>query len=263
MQKFLLLTALVFSLISAAGIYSQTKFQLQFYGSYNLPASDLEGTFPDTLSSNNRLDFNSARTLLTKKGFGFGTAFKFIVDTVGSARLNGGIAYSSFSGSKEYTIPFKPTRIYTSNVSIFTITAGAEYMFNPQSKMSPLFGLDLAANFFGGSIKSKGDTAFTLDRSQETRLGVTATAGLNVAITKKINIVFGVKYSLANLIGKKTETISTTTTNTNTDIGETGEVVSFELPLNDAASGRNEAKSFNYFHFFTGVSFGFGQPLKK
>lgn len=261
MQKVLIIAALFTALIT--NINSQSKFQLQFHGGYSHPTADMEGVFPDTLGADNKLDFTTARTLLTKKGFHFGTAFKFAVDTVGSAKLTGGVNYSSFSGSKEYAILFKPTRTYKSTVTIFTISAGAEYSFSPGKKVSPFAGVELAANFFGGNVKADGDTSFVLDRSQETRLGVTAGAGLNINITKKMSIVIGVKYSYANLIGKSSETTEATTGGTNTDIGETGTSAVFELPLNDGALGRNQAKTFTYFQLYGGISFSLGKMLSK
>lgn len=261
MQKVLIIAALFTALIT--NINSQSKFQLQFHGGYSHPTSDMEGVFPDTLGTDNKLDFTTARTLLTKKGFHFGTAFKFAVDTVGNAKLTGGLNYSSFSGSKEYPIPFKPTRIYKSTVTIFTISAGAEYSFTPDKRVNPFAGVELAANFFGGNIKADGDTSFVIDRSQETRLGITAGAGLNININKKISVVIGVKYSFANLIGKSSESTETTTTGNNTDIGETGTVAVFELPLNDGALGRNDSKTFTYFQFYGGISFSLGKMLGK
>jgi opacity protein-like surface antigen len=262
MQKVLIIAALFTALIT--NINSQSKFQLQLHGGYLMPTADMEGVFPDTLNSTGQLDFSTARTLLTKKGFTFGSTFKFAVDTIGSAKLIGGLSYSLLSGSKDYPIPFEPSRTYKSTVSIFTISAGAEYTFNPDKKVSPFAGFELAANFFGGNIKADGDTSYTLDRSQETRLGLLAGVGLNINLSKKISAVIGVKYSLANLIGKSTEsTTSTTTGNSNTDIGETGTSVNFEIPLNDGALGRNQAKTFSYFQFYAGISFSFGQMLRK
>jgi len=260
MQKVLnLLTALL--ILSSISSYSQTKFNMNIYGGYSMPVSDLEGTFPDTLGSSGKLDFTTARTLLTKKGYNFGAAFKFAVDTTGNARLTGGLNYSSFSGSKDYAIPFQETRTYKSKVTIFTISAGAEYSLSPDKKINPFFGMDLAANFFGGKIEAKGDTSFVIDRSQETRIGIIATAGINISLSEKIGVVVGVKYSLTNIIGKSTET--TTTTGTNTDIGETGNSALFELPLNDAETSSNKSKSFSYFQFYTGLSVNFGRFLNK
>lgn len=258
MKKVLLLVALYFL---TQTLISQTKWQINFYGNYSLPTADLEGTFPDTLGTAGKLDFSTAKTLLTKTGFGFGSQVKYCVDTTGNARLTAGLSYNMFSGSKEYPIVNKPTRTYKSKVNLFTISAGAEYSLNPEKKISPFFGIDLAANFFGGSIESKGDTTFTIDRSKETRIGIIANTGVNVMVSKNIGLMLGVKYSLTNLIGKSTE-IVTRTTNTTTDEEETGSVVFFELPLNDAESGSNKSKTFSFFQFYAGVSINFGKPLK-
>lgn len=254
-------TALCF--ISVSISYSQitqTKWQLGFYGGYSLPTADLEGTFPDTLGAGNKLDFTTARTLLTKSGYNFGAHIKMAVDTTGNAKLTGGMGYSQFTGSKDYVLSQGESRNYKSKVSIFTILAGAEYSLSPGKRVNPYFGFSLAANFFGGDIKAAGDTSFVIDRTQETRLGVIADLGMSISVSKSIGVLVGVKYAAANLFFKSYE--SQPNTNTNTD--DEGEPVSafFELPLNDAAFGGNDSKSFTYFQFYAGLSINLGQPLK-
>lgn len=258
MKKVLLLVALYFL---TQTLISQTKWQINFYGNYSLPTADMEGTFPDTLGTAGKLDFSTARTLLTKTGFGFGSQVKYCVDTTGNARLTAGLSYNMFSGSKEYPIVNKPTRTYKSKVNLITLSLGAEYSLNPGKKINPFVGLELAANLFGGSIESTGDTSFTINRSQDTRIGVIANAGANIMFSQNVGLILGVKYSYTNLIGKSTQTI-TNTSNTNTDEEQSGTLAIFELPLNDAESATNKSKTFTYFQIYAGISINFGKPLK-
>src|SRR5215216_4019520 len=101
MRKVLFILIALF-LLSSISLFSQTKFNLNIYGGYSIPLSDLSGDFPDSLNANGRLDFTKASTLLTKGGFNIGAILKYAVDTSGNARLTGNLNYNSFSGSKDY-----------------------------------------------------------------------------------------------------------------------------------------------------------------
>ena len=90
---------------------------------------------------------------------------------------------NSFSGSKDYPRT-GATLTYKNKVSIFTISAGAEYNFFPKKKFDPFVGLDLAVNFFSGSITASGDSSFTIKRKSETRFGVIANAGVDIKLNK-------------------------------------------------------------------------------
>lgn len=247
-------------LIISSALYSQTKFVVNFHGGYSMPLSQLTGDFPDTLNSSGRLDFTKASTLLAKNGFNFGADIKYAVDTSGSSRVTGGINYNSFSGSKDYK---NGARTYTSKTNVLTVSLGAEYSFSPAKKINPFVGLEGAVNFFSGKIESSGDTSFSISRQGDTRFGIALNGGLNISLKENLGIIVGVKYAMANLIGKKTESATTTSTNTNTDDeGGTTQVI-IELPLNDAETSSNRTKNINYFQFYAGVYFNFGDKLHK
>jgi outer membrane protein W len=258
MRKVLnILTALL--ILGSASQYSQTKFNLNVYGGYSIPLSQLSGDFPDTLNSTGRLDFTRASTLLAKSGFNFGAVIKYAVDTTGNARLTGGLNYNSFTGSKDYK---SGARTYISKTNIISISVGAEYSFSPNKKVNPFLGLEGAANFFSGKITSEGDTSFSISRQGESRFGVVLNGGINIQIKENMGIIFGVKYAMANLIGKSTESTATSS-NPNTD-DEGGETLALiELPLNDAETSSNRTKNLNYFQIYAGLSFNFGDKLSK
>ena len=220
------------------------------------------GDFPDTLGSSGLIDFKKSPTLLTKWGFNIGAVGKYTVDSLGHARVTGGFNYNSFTGSKDYSRP-NGTRTYKNRVSIFTFSAGIEYNFSPKKKVNPFAGVDLAANLFSGKIEASGDTLIILDRRSETRFGIIATAGVDIRLNKDVGIVIGVKYSLANLIGKETETVVTTTSNPNFDDEEGGTLVFEEIPLNDAETSSNRSKTINYVQFYVGLSIYLGKIVGK
>ena len=253
-----IITALV--LVFSAQVNSQTKYSVSFYGGYTLPVADLAGDFPDTLGTS-LLDFNKASTLLTSSGFNIGAIGKYCVDTLGKAKLTAGLNYGSFSGSKDYQRP-GGVLTYKNKVNIFTLSLGAEYNLLPKKKVNPFIGLELAANFYSGKIEASGDTVKTYNRKSESRFGVIANAGAELKLSKSISAIFGVKYALTNLFGKKTEVTTTSTTNL-TDADEEGGTSSLnEIPLNDADYNNNKAKSLNYVQFYAGITFHFGDLIK-
>jgi len=258
MRKLHILIALFLLFYSATGSFSQTKFNLSVYGGYSLPVADLKGDFPDTLG--NGISFAKSPSLLTSSGFNLGATGKYSVDTTGNAKVTVSLGYNTFSGSQDYSRP-TGTLTYKNKVNIFSISAGIEYYLFPKKKVSPYGGLDLAANFFSGNITSSGDSSRTLTRKSETRFGIIATGGVVLMIGKNTGITLGVKYALANLIGKKSE-LTTTIINPNIDIEEEGSSSLYELPLNDEENVNNRGKILNYLQFFAGVSFNFGKALK-
>ncbi|MEO8512375.1 MAG: OmpW family outer membrane protein [Ignavibacteria bacterium] len=255
-NKLLIIPALF--IIFNISISSQTKYSLSFFGGYSMPLADLKGDFPDTVGTT-LLNFNKSSTLLTKSGFNFGVIGKMCIDTLGKAKVTGGFTYNSFTGSKDY--PRTGALLtYKNKVNIFTISAGAQYSFFPKKKFDPFVGLDLAANFFSGEITANGDSSFTIKRKSEARFGIIANAGLDIKLNKSIGAVIGVKYSLTNLIGKKTDIITTSTTIT--DIEQTGSSSLNELGLNDEESSNNTSKTLYYLQIYAGITFYFGELIK-
>jgi outer membrane protein W len=256
-----ILVILFVALITTLSVNTQTKYSLSVYGGYSMPVADLAGDFPDTLGTS-LLNFNKSSTLLSKSGFNIGAIGKYCVDTLGKAKLTAGLNYNSFSGSHDYTRPGGALN-YKNKVNIFTISLGAEYNLLPKKKLNPFIGLELAANFFSGQIEATGDTTITYKRKSESRFGVIANAGAELKLNKSISAVFGVKYALANLFGKSSETTTTTTTGNITDVDDEGGTNTLnEIPLNDADNNSVKGKSLNYLQFYAGISFLFGDMLK-
>ena len=251
---FSLLTILLLNNVNV----SQTKFNVIITGGYSLPAADLRGDYPDTLSSG-LLNFTKAGTLLTKGGFNIGLTGKYTVDTTGKARVTVSLTNNSLSGSQDYSRP-NGVLSYKNKVNIFSVSAGIEYNIFPKKKFSPFVGLDISANFFSGKIEGSGDTIQIVNRKSESRIGVTVNGGVDIKLNNSINLVAGVKYVMANLIGKKTDI--TTTTSTISDAEEEGTGLLYELPLNDEETSSNRGKVLNFLQFYTGISLNFGEFIK-
>jgi len=250
-KNLIILSAL---LLLAGYSFSQKKFTAQFYGGYSIPVADFKGSYPDSLTY---INYRTAKTLLTSYGINFGVKGKFIVDSSGSQALTLGAEYNSFTGNKDY-----PGQSYKNKVNIFTFNAGIEYAINPSNKIVPFAGLDLAANFFSGKSEGSGDSTVILNRKSETRFGVIAGAGVDIKMWNSAGIVFGVKYSLTNLIGKKSESVNTGIPSI-TDIENEGSTTGSEVPLNDETVSGNPGKSINFIQFYLGVSYYFGKSIGK
>lgn len=257
MKKFIYILPVLFLALQSF-VYPQSRLKFDFYGGYSIPLAELKGEFPDTLGTS-LLDFNRSTTLLTKSGYNFGVTGKYLIDTSGKGNFTAGFSYGSFSGSKNYTTVFQKVD-YKNKVNIFSIFAGLQYNFNPKKKINPFVGLEFSANFFGGDIEATGDTLILIDRKSENRYGAIAGAGLDVNLNEKFGLVVGVKYAFTNLIGKKTESVTTGTGNLDTE-GNTGGLVT-ELPLNDEQTSSNKSKTLNYAQFFVGLSVDFSKLFK-
>jgi opacity protein-like surface antigen len=250
MKKYLVLLSALFFLYGNTN--SQKKITINFFGGYTLPVADFKGSYPDSLTY---INFRKAKTLLTSYGINFGVKGKFAVDSAGSQILTAGAEYNTFTGNVDY-----PTQSYKNKVNVFTINAGIEYDLNPSSKIVPFAGLDIAVNFFSGKIEASGDSISVKNRTSETRLGIIAGAGVDIKMWSSAGIIIGVKYSMANLIGKKSEA---TTIQPVTDIEQSGSSSGSEIPLNDDVVSSNPGKSLNYVQIYAGISYNFGKSLGK
>lgn len=251
------LVAVLALLLLTAYSLSQKKFTVNVYGGYTMPLSDMKGTFPDTLG----FDIRRSKTLLTSFGINAGVQGKYVVDSLGNARVTGALNYNTFSGSQDYKVA-SGIMTYKNRVNIITLSAGMEYVINPLKKYVPFIGLEIAANFYDGMVEGTGDSIFTLNRKSETRFGVVGNAGVELKFWKSTGIVIGIKYAMTNLAGKKSEIIKT-----NTPIQDTGEIEGlgegYELPLNDEYSSTSTNKILNYLQFYAGLSINFGKKIIK
>lgn len=236
--------------------YSQEKFSISAYGGYSLPLSDLKGDFP-SLSSNEKINFFTYPDLLTSSGYNIGASFKYTYDSSAKGRLTGGLQISQFTGSGEY-----PNLKYKNTINIFTVYGGAEFFLTQSNKTKPFIGGEITANFFSGKVEATGDTNFTANRKSESRFGLGINAGVEFVVSKTNSFSIGLKYHLANLLGRKTENITYTSAG-NSDVPE--DPVNFllrEIPLNDAETSSNRSKSIHHLQLYVSISYSFGGRSK-
>ena len=243
-------------LVNISAVKSQPKWQFGLTGGYSMPVSDLKGSFADTLAQTGGINFTNQPTYLVSKGFNIGLTGRYTVDTSGNAVITAGMGYNWFSQTKDYSRPGGHTRTFANKLNIFSFTAGAEYDISPAKKVNPFIGMEVAANFFSGGITGSGDTTFTIDRSSETRIGINVNGGLNIKIKKNFSVLFGVKYCIDNLFGKKHDAAATTTGNTDSEQNPGTSSIT-QLPLNDGDLGAIQTKQIIHLQFYAGISFSF------
>jgi opacity protein-like surface antigen len=147
--------------------------------------------------------------ILTKKisenGFGWG-GIQFAI--LGKARIGLGRAsivrlvldpgYTFISGSE--TIQGQTAKISS---SLFSLGAGAEFVIPTGSMVKPYLGLDFALNIFGKTTVEYAGQKVGESKSSETRFGIVPAGGVEIAFSRQVGVDIGVKFHLANLIGKQ------------------------------------------------------------
>lgn len=141
-------------------------------------------------------------------------------------------------------------------MNMLTTSLGIEYAFQPKEKYNFFIGTDLTANFFSGSFNYEPPLTGIPDISLEpaTRFGLQFNLGTEAALNENIGIVVGMKYHLANLIGKDSDTSTFSVLLPN------------ERPLNDGeytyAGNTVSAKNISYVQFYAGIIFFLNQQRK-
>ena len=245
--KLLFVSVIVLAAFSGQ-VFSQPKFVLHITGGLSVPFPDLKGDVSTILTTPNNIDDN----YLMKLGFNFGADGKYAFDKKGNFRGVFGIGYNIFVNPADLvsigtTINYRPT------IGILTLSLGPEYAFLPKEKFNPFVGVDFTANFISGSYEYSLQTTTLSNITLESaaRFGLQFGLGGDIKLGKNIGLVVGVKYNLANLIGKDSDTSKISATS---------------HALNDAEYTYNNktypAKSISYVQIYSGITFYIGQPKK-
>jgi len=243
----ILITALLFSFPSQT--FSQPKFVLHLTGGLSIPLPQLQGD----IDVSSVVAPSTEKDYFMKLGFNVGADAKYAFDKKGNFRGVFGIGYNMFMNPGDLvgigtSIKFRPT------IGILTLSLGPEYAFLPKGKFNPFVGVDFTANFINGTFDYEPQLSPIFNNitiESAARFGLQFGIGADIAIGKSIGVVVGVKYNLANLIGKDSDTSKLSGTT---------------RALNDAeytyGSKIISAKNISYVQIYSGVSFFFGQPKK-
>jgi len=182
-------------------------------------------------------DFFTFKNYGTKSGFGAQFNFKFGLGRYGQYRPYISLGYAQLENSDDNLAyidsneiksgyPLRGSEVYSSTPGKSKmilrnpyIGAGFEYAFTLADKKKrmwiPFIGAEFLLNIItgiyrqtptiatGNSSLSGLEVPFTI--KSDVRFGIGVGAGLNIRLGKSAGLVFGAKYKLANLIGKKSE----------------------------------------------------------
>jgi opacity protein-like surface antigen len=220
--------------------FSQSKLIVQFSAGYLLPLPDFKGNIPYSPGENN---------YHIKSGFNFGASGKYALDKNNMFRVTASLIYNMCSNSGDIE---GITNSYEGHkINIFTAGAGGEFAYTKFKKFVPFIGAEFTANLFSGKYEIEiGDTVYnTSNLKSEWRFGILVNGGADIRLEKDMGIVLGIKYNMANLIGKNSSSSST------------------ELMLNDeeyTVNGKQiTSKNIQYLQLYAGLSIYFMQPKKK
>lgn len=238
LSALLVILAIVFAVSSS---YAQSQVTVHVTGGYNLPLPDFKGTYPT--------DSNS---YFQKSGYNFGADGKYYLGKKRNVGITLSAGYNAFTSGDIATTG--STTVVKFNV--ITIGVGIEYAFMPKGKANPFIGAEFSTNLFSGKLTSTPTTGtateFTLKSAS--RFGAQLNGGVDIQLNKSIGVVLGVKYNLANLIGKAYDSTNTSLT---------------EYSLNDkeytVGTTTIKARSISWIQLYGGVSFYFNRPksMKK
>lgn len=204
MRYKLIFSALTVIFLISGTISSQPRTSIHFTGGYSIPLGDMKGKFDDNRAIyTNNADSN---TYFLQNGFNFGLNFKHspFRKALGF-KILGGLNYNYFSQNKDYSADTSPV-IIKYNLRVFTLSIGAEYAYmTKKSKVNPFIGAEFTANFFSGAYSETYNTGDPVVHTfnPTSRYGVQFSGGIDFVLGQRVGVIAGVKYNLANLIGRE------------------------------------------------------------
>lgn len=271
--------------IFSSSLYSQftgtsSKWKSPFFtvevaGSYDAPIQGSNGSIGDFFKFKN---YGTSLGWGAQFNFKFGLGDKGIFRpyvTLGYAQLQGSNDKWAFIDSNEiaHGYPLKGTLLYDSTAGTSKIILrnpyigiGFEFAYTELDKKKrsfiPFLGFEMVLNVITGiytqtpikvpppNVSYSGlYVPFTI--KSDVRVGIGVSLGADWRLTKAFGLVFGTKYKLANLIGKKSDFLQEEN----------------KMNLNDAgAQGLNQYlstdRNIGYFEFYLGASFFIGKSKK-
>jgi opacity protein-like surface antigen len=220
---------------------AQPRLTLHAYGGYSLPLPDLKGDIPANEGDNNyQMGY----------GYNFGIDGKYTVEKSARIKISASINYNMFRNSGD--IPLVENGNHTIKMNILTGGIGVEYSFLPKNQINPFIGGEFTGSLFNGNnTEQVGDTTHAeYNLKSESRFGFLLNAGIEITSSMNIGVVAGVKYNLANLIGKVNASVSEK---------------EYALWDNEyTINGKTiKAKNIQFIQFYAGISFYLLQPKRK
>ncbi len=246
--------------------YTAPRFVIELAGSYNLPIGQTRGGVED---------FFTFKNYGLVYGIGFHLNVKYAANkkatiwpyfSGGFAQLQNDETFNSYIDSNiiRNGYPLSGNGIYNSTpgsslLVIRNIYAGlgVQYMFGPRHSLVPFIGIEADYNFLWGFYQQEprlvagpeGIHKSTFPINSATRIGIAMDAGTDFRIAQNLGFVFGVKYSISNLFGKRSDATASGDNSMNL--------------IDQAATGLNSNlssdRNIGYLQFYLGFSLFFGK----
>ncbi len=180
------------------------KASIMFTGSFGYVFSSANGEgreFASLYVPEGGNIFNS-KNLGMQQGYGLGITGKYVISKNKKFSLTGALGYNLFYNSED-------RGMNRTKWNIFNLGAGVEYNFTPKQKQSIFVGYELDYNLMFGAWQS--DITYP-DNSVSniytkfkpaSRLGMSATAGMQFRLTKKTDMVVAIKGVWVNVFPKQ------------------------------------------------------------
>ncbi len=213
------------SIIFAAGAVlnnhaaAQSKPVIQVFGGYSVPLLDLSGDVPSNINydinGNVTTSFKDSNTYLTKHGFIIGATLKLPLSKKGDLwfLING--FFHNYSSSQKSDLSFENSangsRLIEPSIGIVTVGFGIQSYFLNTKKIRPYVSGDFNLNFISGKTHiNYASNSLTYDSTYNmnstARFGIGLGSGVEIAVSKRIGIVLGIKYTIEDLIRKAADT---------------------------------------------------------
>jgi len=226
-------------------LYSQQAATVSLIGGYSFPLGILSQPFGD---SSNAIAPQSDKYYYLSYGYSYGVMFKEGLGKKRNIRITGSLVFTIMGQSKDYSHPDQVS--VKLRQSFLSLGLGAEWNLAPKRKMlNPFLGGEFDINLYGGSLQQVyASTTNTYNLSSTMRGGISFGGGVDFQFHQQIGALLGVKYYMANLIGKKT--VGASGTNYGLDDGA----------HSDPTTGISyPARSINVFQIYAGFSYYFGK----
>ena len=247
--------------------YSPPGFVFELTGSYDVPVGDARGELRD---------------FFTFKNYGLVYGIGFQLDIKYAAGKKGNL-YPYFSAgfcqlqnddfehsyidsniiSYGYPLPGNLTYNNTNGLSILGIriidlSLGLQYYFTSKHSLLPFAGFEVNYNYIWGFYEqtpitvpgNAGSHATMFEINPASRVGIGIGTGMNYRISNHLGFVFGMKYKIANLFGKKSDKTQSSSINP----ADKNKMNLMDKSAPELNSNINTSRNISYLQFYIGFT---------
>lgn len=240
MSRKLLYLLILITVTFVHNLFSQPTATVNLTGGITFPLGALYAKFGDTDTG---FAPNGDETYYLTNGYSYGLFYKQGIGKKRQLRITGTLNFTFLGQTKDY-----PQETIKLRQSFLSIGIGGEWNLAPKRTWwNPFVGAEVDVNIFGGYIQFIQPSATNqLNLNSTIRYGIGFGGGIDIQFHQSVGAIIGLKYCIANILGKKYEKQTGTT-----------------YGLNDAEHTYNNvsypARNINVFQIYGGFSYYFGR----